>query len=489
MIEKTVGRPPVSPKRRGAESPRRPLPVLRRETPPTGQAVPGEEALQAALALATTSDAVPQAPLRRTTRRTLSRRGIIWLGQTCNLHCEFCYFIDRVHDRTHAEHAFMPLEKAREICRTLVEVYGNTAIDIEGGEPTLYPEIFELLRYCNEIGLRPTLITNGLVLDSIERCRRYREAGINDFKISIHGLGAVHDGLVGRAGAHARQMRALRNLQETGIPFRFNVVLTPMVVPQIPDIARLALATGALCVNWLGFNPHEDQEHRPERFRLIPRFTELRPPLTEAMDILEQAYIETNVRYVPHCAVEERHRKNVYHFQQLFYDHREWDWASWAWTTLPPQRRAEGPPSEPIQLSSLRRWLRWVGPLARFSRVPVLGGLLSAKRVVNADASRRLLYRMQRLLPGSPPADEAEKAALYQGIARVHARVDCNSGRAPACEQCAARDICSGIYRDYVELFGLAEATPLPGPGRVTDALHFIRQQEKLVERYDEAWA
>lgn len=494
MIEGTVAHAPISSKLRTASrSATRSLPVLSGETPPLRHPplpdAAGKDALGTALALATTPDAAPLTPLRRTTRRTVSRRGIIWLGQTCNLHCEFCYFIDRVHDRAHPEHAFMPLDKAKAICRTLVDVYRNTAIDIEGGEPTLYADIFELLRYCNEIGLRPTLITNGLVLDSIERCRRYSEAGINDFKISIHGLGTVHDSLVGRVGAHGRQMRALRHLQETGIPFRFNVVLTPMVVPQIPDVARLAVATGALCVNWLGFNPHEDQEHRPERFRLIPRFADLRRPLTQAMDILEEAGIETNVRYVAHCAVEERHRKNVYHFQQLFYDHREWDWASWAWTTLPPQRRAEGPLSEPIRLSSLRHWLHWVGPLVRFASVPVIGRLLSAKRVVNADASRRVLYRIQRLLPGSPIEDDADRAALYEGIARVHARADCNSVRAPGCRRCAARDICSGIYRDYAELYGLGEATAIPGPEPITDALHYIRLQEKLVERNDEAWA
>ena len=95
---------------------------------------------------------------------------MVWLGQTCNLHCEFCYFIDRVHEKSHPEHAFMPLEKAKQICRTLVDTYGNTSLDIEGGEPTLYPRILELISYCVEIGLYPTLITNAIVLDDLVVC-------------------------------------------------------------------------------------------------------------------------------------------------------------------------------------------------------------------------------------------------------------------------------------------------------------------------------
>ena len=428
--------------------------------------------------------------LLQTTRRSPSRRGVIWLGQTCNLHCDFCYFIARVHTKDHPEHAFMPIEKAKTICRTLVEFYGNTSIDIEGGEPTLYPAIFELVRYCAEIGLHPTLITNAIVLDDLERCHRFQTAGVRDFKVSIHGLGAVHDTLVGRKGAHQRQMRALRNLQECGIPFRFNVVLTPAAVPQLPDIARLAIATGALCVNWLGFNPHEDQETRPERFALIPNFTTLRGPLAKALDLLEDAGIESNVRYVPHCMVEERHRKSVYHFQQLFYDHREWDWSSWSWTTLPPQRAGAGETSAPVTLSSLWWWLKLNGALVRIASSRRAAGALSIKRLVNRASIRPVLYAIQRVLPRAPVSTAPDaRAALYSQVARLHARVDCASVHTRQCGACAANRICSGLYRDYVARFGADEVTPIASASPITDPLYYIRRQSKLVEREDESWA
>ncbi len=82
--------------------------------------------------------------MQTTTRRTLTRRGVLWLGQTCNLRCYFCYFLNRISDAHHPEHPFMSLEKATEICDTLRTVYHNTAIDIQGGEPTIYPDILPL---------------------------------------------------------------------------------------------------------------------------------------------------------------------------------------------------------------------------------------------------------------------------------------------------------------------------------------------------------
>ena len=86
---------------------------------------------------------------RKTTRRVLTKRGVLWLGQTCNLRCRFCYFADRIKSKKHPEHAFMSIDKAKGICKNLVDFYGNTAVDLQGGEPTIYPDILELTAYCN----------------------------------------------------------------------------------------------------------------------------------------------------------------------------------------------------------------------------------------------------------------------------------------------------------------------------------------------------
>jgi len=220
---------------------------------------PPEQLLEAALRIARTATPAPRRAYAETRRRTLSRRGVMWLGQTCNLRCHFCYFLDRIENATHIEHPFMSLDKAKQICRTLREEYGNSAIDIQGGEPTIFPGIYELVAYCREIALYPTLITNALALAKKENCVRYQQAGIRDFLISVQGLGPQHDMAVGLEGAHDKQMMALRNLQEVGIPFRFNCVMSKSAVPQLPAIATLAIEVGASAINFLTFNPFEDQ--------------------------------------------------------------------------------------------------------------------------------------------------------------------------------------------------------------------------------------
>ena len=53
-----------------------------------------------------------------TNYRALCRRGVLWLGQTCNIRCHFCYFLDKIDHKHHPEHAFLPLEKPKNMCTT-----------------------------------------------------------------------------------------------------------------------------------------------------------------------------------------------------------------------------------------------------------------------------------------------------------------------------------------------------------------------------------
>lgn len=41
-------------------------------------------------------------------------------------------------------------------------------VNISGGEPLLYPKIFDLIRYCRSLGLYPTVNTNGLLIPKIK---------------------------------------------------------------------------------------------------------------------------------------------------------------------------------------------------------------------------------------------------------------------------------------------------------------------------------
>ena len=232
-----------------------------------------------------------------TTHRAFCRRGVLWIGQTCNLRCHFCYFLDKIMDKNHPEHDFFALDKLKAMCKTLVDVYGNNSVDIQGGEPTIYRHITELMRYCNEIGLKPTLITNGQVLAELEKVpaaegsRRLRPADQRPRSWSALRQDRRRQRRGGKAAEGDRQRGG------GGIPFRFNCVLCTDALPDLLGVARLAVAEGARAVNFIAFNPFIDQACGGKRSaENVPKYSEVVDYLIPAIDLLDANGIEVNVR-------------------------------------------------------------------------------------------------------------------------------------------------------------------------------------------------
>ena len=136
-----------------------------------------------------------------------------------------------------------------------------------------------------------------------ERAAALAGAGVHDVLVSIHGLGATAGEIHGRGRHDAeRQMQALDNLRELGVPFRFNVTVIRDNLTQLEAIAELAAARGARVVNFLTFNPYFEWQRGVE-IGFQVRHSEAAPYLKRAIDVCSAAGVEANVRYMPLCAL------------------------------------------------------------------------------------------------------------------------------------------------------------------------------------------
>jgi hypothetical protein len=275
-------------------------------------------------------------------------------------------------------------------------------------------------------------------------------------------------------------MKALRNLQQYGIPFRLNTVLSREALPQLPDISRLAVLTGAGVVNFLGFNPFNDQQTGKRCSENVPRYDDIRAPLEKSLDYLKAERLEVNVRYLPLCTVSESHRPNAYGFRQLPYDLHENDFASWSWTDLPAQRTASAALTQPfrlgprLKLGLARRHLRELD-----RRFQGLGNRL-----------HRIKQHLERSWAGSEGNGDKGASAerLYQNDAAVRAREYAGYRHVRECKRCSLRLICDGIHSDYAKLFGTEEIRPVRSGFRVSDPQYYTRSQYKVIHPLDREW-
>lgn len=101
--------------------------------------------------------------------------GIIEITDACNLHCPVC-FADA------AGHSFLSLDQIRDMLDLYVKCEGQPeVIQFSGGEPTLHPDLFEMLGIAKDKGIKVVQInTNGIRIAGdakfVENLARYKPA-------------------------------------------------------------------------------------------------------------------------------------------------------------------------------------------------------------------------------------------------------------------------------------------------------------------------
>jgi uncharacterized radical SAM superfamily Fe-S cluster-containing enzyme len=147
---------------------------------------------------------------------------VLSVTNACNMRCPICFTYNRP-DRVY----HMPVDEMRRTVDWIVESSGSVdLINITGGEPTLHPQILELLEVCRrpEIG-RVTMNSNGLVLaQRPDLCEKLAELGVcvilsfhtleREASLAIHGRDVVADKLLAlenltRAGVRVTLLHAL----------------------------------------------------------------------------------------------------------------------------------------------------------------------------------------------------------------------------------------------------------------------------------------
>jgi MoaA/NifB/PqqE/SkfB family radical SAM enzyme len=81
----------------------------------------------------------------------------------CNLNCKFCSCGDR--DKSQE----LSLGQVKKILNNSRKLGCNAITITGGGEPLLHPQINEIIAECDDLGIKVGLVTNGLLLDRLER--------------------------------------------------------------------------------------------------------------------------------------------------------------------------------------------------------------------------------------------------------------------------------------------------------------------------------
>lgn len=146
---------------------------------------------------------------------------VAWnMTRTCNLHCRHCY-MDADEKRHTGE---LTTAEAKRFIDDLA-AFHVPALLMSGGEPLVRKDFFELAEYASAHGVRPTLSTNGTLIDE-DAAKKIKAAGVAYVGVSLDGPQHVNDEFRGKAGAYTAAMRGIQNCvavgQRVGLRFTIN---------------------------------------------------------------------------------------------------------------------------------------------------------------------------------------------------------------------------------------------------------------------------
>ena len=145
---------------------------------------------------------------------------VVWNStKTCNLRCRHCYM--ESDGRRYDE---LSTVEAKKFIDDLAE-FKVPVLLFSGGEPLIRADFFELADYAASKGIRPTLSTNGTLIDR-STARRIKDIGVGYVGISLDGLSDVNDKFRGVEGAYEKAMHGIENCvavgQRVGLRFTIN---------------------------------------------------------------------------------------------------------------------------------------------------------------------------------------------------------------------------------------------------------------------------
>lgn len=161
------------------------------------------------------------------------KRCWLTLNRSCNLRCVWCY----ASNTNYKKEDTLSFEDATKIIDICSEV-GIKGIVLMGGEPTLYPHLFDLIQYINDKRMSVSIITNGVLFSNKEFADKILASKLNSITISFKGENREIFRNVTGFDRYNDVIEGIKYLIHKGRQFTVSMVLTNDNIPSYIEGVR-----------------------------------------------------------------------------------------------------------------------------------------------------------------------------------------------------------------------------------------------------------
>lgn len=250
----------------------------------------------------------------------------LWISDNCNFKCAYCGF-----DHIDPHIQTMPLTEWKKALLSIKQFVGPYLLQITGGEPLLWHDVYDLVAFCNEQGIQWGLITNGSALTekNVEKLVNAKPFNID---ISVDSsTAAIHDKIRGFKGSFGKIEQGIAHLkaarkQQHYFPIRIKTTVHRINFYDLPNLVDWVVKIGADSVDlspvrvWkpediVALNIDSNEEHQALK-SIIDRLVEMKSagaPIETSEEKLMGMVGHFNKNFVAHGLKECRVGLRDYH--------------------------------------------------------------------------------------------------------------------------------------------------------------------------------
>ena len=217
---------------------------------------------------------------------------LLRLGNKCNEKCLFCT-VAKDNEKE------LATEEAKNAIRAIAKQ--GRAISFTGGEPTIRPDLPELIECAKNAGFEKIELQSNAVLLGKKTVQNLKKAGLNHAFIALHShKKEISEKLTGVKDSFEKTVSGIKNLLDAGIPTTVSHVITTMNHKELAEFA------GFVEKNFQGINSIYFGLARPngrcaENAWLAPRLSDIEPFLEKAAEYCRRKKIFFEIEGFPLC--------------------------------------------------------------------------------------------------------------------------------------------------------------------------------------------
>lgn len=217
----------------------------------------------------------------------------------CNNRCVFC-FVDHLFDKV--PNSILRKKVFNEISRARRQ--GCDIIDFFGGEPTIFPFLYEAMLFAKKNGFRKIrLATNARRFSDEKFAKKISSLGIESVRASLHSHKKnIHEEITRTGGSFDETVAGIKNIVKYKIPVTVNIVITKKNYMDLEKIAGFLKRLGVKNVKFSGLII---EGRAKKRLDLLVDLFKIQPPLKKTINYCLKNKMKFILEKLPICIMPD----------------------------------------------------------------------------------------------------------------------------------------------------------------------------------------